>query len=340
MTISQESLVAATSPIAATARWQRLLARVYGYRAFRLDAKDGAGNTIGTLPLCEIASPVLGKRLVSLPFDDSCPLDARDPATAGDLVQQAIAFARRRGARYLELRTGANAVLAAMPQVSASDLYVRWRLALTPGAEAIFGGVKPSARRQIRKAERAGVVVRAATCRADVAAYYHLHLHTRTRKHGMPAQPLRYFEALWDTYAAGDGLRLLLAEHEGQPIAGMLFLAEGETLRYAYGASDERFLRLGPNDLLLWQGVRWACERGFRTLDLGRTARDNEGLNAFKAGWSAVSEPLTYYYYPARAGLAATAEHSLRYRLLTGVWRRLPLPLAGALGGALYRHLG
>jgi lipid II:glycine glycyltransferase (peptidoglycan interpeptide bridge formation enzyme) len=120
----------------------------------------------------------------------------------------------------------------------------------------------------------------------------------------------------------------------------MVLIASGSTVRYAYGASDERYLQLAPNNLLLWEAIEWACSQGYQTLDLGRTARDNAGLMAFKRSWGAVEEPLPYYYAPRVAGLAATSEQSRKFRMLTACWRRLPLPVADALGGVLYKHLG
>jgi hypothetical protein len=60
----------------------------------------------------------------------------------------------------------------------------------------------------------------------------------------------------------------------------------------------------------------------------------------FKRGWGASEEPLTYYYYPHAAGLAATSERSWKYHALTACWRRLPLPVARVLGDHLYKQLG
>jgi len=74
--------------------------------------------------------------------------------------------------------------------------------------------------------------------------------------------------------------------------------------------------------------------------DMDRTAHDNAGLVAYKRTWGAQEEPLPYYYHPQVAGLASTSEESWKYRLLTTCWRRLPLPVSEALGGALYQHLG
>ena len=173
-----------------------------------------------------------------------------------------------------------------------------------------------------------------------MAHYYRLHLDTRSKKHGMPAQPRRFFFGLWDAFAASGAMQLLLAEYQESIIAGMILLASGTTVRYAYGASNESYLSLAPNNLLMWAAITWGCRQGYQTLDLGRTAQDHEGLMEFKRRWGAIKEPLPYYYYPHRAGLAATSESSWKFRLLTTCWKRLPTPIAGSLGGYLYKHLG
>jgi lipid II:glycine glycyltransferase (peptidoglycan interpeptide bridge formation enzyme) len=143
--------------------------------------------------------------------------------------------------------------------------------------------------------------------------------------------------SLWE---APPAVRVLLAEHEGRAIAGIVLIVSGATVRYAYGASHEEYLHLGPNNLLMWEAIAWACQSGYARFDLGRTAYDNVGLMDFKRGWGAKQEPLTYYYWPRRTGLATTQEHSWKYRAATSIWRRLPLPVAETLGSAVYRHLG
>ena len=320
--------------------WLGLIARVYGYSSVVLTTHDAAGRLTGRLPLCLMRSPLTGRRLVSLPFTDHAPLQAEDTASAAELIERATRLAREERVRYLELRTGPHAALATHSDFAASDLYVRWIAELEAGADAAWSRIKKPVQTQIKKARKLGVQVRRATERADMLAYYRLHLGTRTRKHGMPAQPVRYFLELWDTLAASGQAQVFLAEHEGQTIAGLVLLASGREAHYAYGASDERFLQLAPNNLLMWEAMVWACGAGYATFDFGRTARDNAGLMQFKRGWGTTMEPLTYYYSPRVAGLAATSEESRAYRLLTSGWRRLPLAVAGPLGGALYRHLG
>ena len=321
-------------------RWLEMLTTFYGYRITRLTTTDEAGRITGFLPLCSVNSPLTGRRLVSLPFSDQCPLLAVDEASAQDLIEQALRLARQRKIKYLELRTGAHAQLAQRSDLTESNLYVNWSIPLAERAEEVWSKLRKPVQRQIKKAQKDGVQIRVAQQREDMSLYYDMHLQTRGKKHGMPVQARKYFFSLWDTFAASGTLRLLLAEYEGHTIAGIILFASGTTLHYSYGASDENYLKLAPNNLLFWEAITWGCEQGYKTFDLGRTARDNEGLMEFKRRWGAVEEPLPYYYYPHTAGLASTSESSRKFRMLTTMWRKLPLAITRPLGGWLYKHMG
>ncbi|HJT55481.1 MAG TPA: GNAT family N-acetyltransferase [Ktedonobacteraceae bacterium] len=320
--------------------WFDLITRLYGYEVIPLTSTNDGGAITGFLPLCSMQSVLTGRRLVALPFSDHCPLLAIDETSANNLIDQAIRLAQQQKVRYLELRTGINDVVAKRTELAEGDLYVRWLMPLEPDVDRVWSGLRKPVQRQIRKSEGQGVTVRLAQRREDMEYYYRLHLQTRCKKHGMPAQPRAYFYGLWDAFAARGGVQLLLAEYAERVIAGMILLASGTTIRYAYGASDERYLNLAPNNLLLWTAIKQGCSEGYQTFDLGRTARDNEGLMEFKRRWGAIQEPLPYYYYPHMAGLASTAETSRKFRMLTSCWKRLPVQVAGPLGGSLYKHLG
>lgn len=320
--------------------WLDLISELYGYSMIPLTTTNSVGEITGFLPLCSMRSPITGRRLVALPFTDLCPLLAVDETSADALVDQAILLAQEQMVKYLELRTGVNDVLSNRADLIQGQLYVRWLISLASDPDIVWTNLRKPIQRQVKKSQKLGVRVRVAQQREDMAQYYRLHLQTRCKKLGMPAQPQRYFYKLWDTFAASGSVQLLLAEYQGKIIAGMILLASGATIKYSYGASDEQYLNLAPNDLLMWTAIKLGCMQGYQTFDLGRTACDNEGLMEFKRRWGAIMEPLPYYYYPHLTGLASTAESSLKFRLLTSCWRRLPLPVAGPLGGSLYKHLG
>lgn len=321
-------------------RWLDLIQTVYGFTVTRLEVRGADGVLRGHLPICALSSPLTGRRMVSLPFSDMCNVVADDDTTAQQLIDQAVELGRKHRARYVELRTGPSALLANREDFVANDNYVSWRLALTPGEEKVWSGVEKPVQRQVRKSRKLGVTIRFAQQREDMDVYHQLHVGTRSGKHGMPAQPRAFFRGLWDRFAADETVQTLFAEHEGRTIAGMVLFASGNSVHYAYGASDEQALKLAPNNLLMWESIAWAIGKGYQVFDMGRTARDNQGLMEFKRKWGATADPLPYYYWPHVAGLASTSETSRKYQVLTACWKRLPLPVASTLGGMLYKHLG
>lgn len=320
--------------------WLDLISGLYGYSVYPLTATNAEGKITGFLPLCSMQSPLTGRRLVALPFTDLCPLIAEDEASAGALIDQAIRLAQQQKVRYLELRSGVNDVLARRSELVEGNLYVRWLTPLVADPDIVWSSLRKNVKYGVRKSQKLSVQVRIAQLREDMAHFYRLHLLTRSKKHGMPVQPWRFFFELWNSFADDGNIKLLMAEYQGAVIAATILLISGTTVRYAYSASDEHYLHLAPNNLLLWEAIAWSCTQGYQTLDLGRTALDNEGLMEFKRGWGAIKEPLPYYYYPHMAGLASTSETSWKFRLLTSCWKRLPLQVAGPLGGYFYKHLG
>lgn len=320
--------------------WFDLITNLFGYPVIPLTTTNDTGQITGFLPVCYIRSPLTGHRLVSLPFSDYCPLLAADDASAENLIDQAIHLTQDTRVKYLELRAGNNNTLAKYPDLVTGNLYMQWLKPLVTDPTALWSSINVSVRDKIKKARRLGVQVRMAQDREDIEYYYRLHLLTRSKKHGMPTQSRRYFYALWDTFAHSGHMQLWLAEYEGIVIASAVTFASGTTLRWAYNASDANYLFLAPNHLLIWTAMSWAAAHGYTIFNIGRTACDNPGLMEFKRRLGADKEPLPYYYYPQVAGLAATSESSLKYRLLTTCWRQLPLSITGPLGGILHKHLG
>jgi CelD/BcsL family acetyltransferase involved in cellulose biosynthesis len=106
-------------------------------------------------------------------------------------------------------------------------------------------------------------------------------------------------------------------------------------LTYKYGASDPRSLAARPNNLLFMEAIRWGCEHGLRTLDLGRTHWGQEGLRAFKLSWGAEERELRYRHL----GRAAPRDARIGGALSVLI-RRSPPVASRLIGEVLYRHAG
>lgn len=307
------------------ASWAATLADAYGFepKAFVLHA--AGGGILGGIPFVELGGRLRPRRWVALPFTDVCP-PLSESAAGADVAARLVACAHEAGVGLLEIHAPVEAPGA---YGYARGFVHELRLG---DPEALFRAFRPQVRRNIRKAQRCGVVVREGARRSDLTrVYFDLHAATR-RRLGVPPQPRRFFEALW-RHVVEPGLGfLLLAEHGGEPVAGALFLDWNGRVVYKYGASDARRWPVRPNNLLFWECILRACAEGAHTLDLGRTDLDDHGLREFKRGWGAAERPLAYTVF-GRA--TEPAQHS--GRILRTVLRLAPAPLGRAIGTALYR---
>jgi lipid II:glycine glycyltransferase (peptidoglycan interpeptide bridge formation enzyme) len=122
-------------------------------------------------------------------------------------------------------------------------------------------------RRNIKKAEKSGVIVRAGS-RDDLAAFHTVYVETAERDHFRP-RPLSYFERMWDAMATADGLlSLYLAEVDGEVAAATLMVVVGDHAWYSYGASTTRHRDLRPSNAIQWHMIRAARDAGATVYDL------------------------------------------------------------------------
>ena len=154
----------------------------------------------------------------------------------------------------------------------------------------MLGGMNQLWRRNIRKADKAGVTVtRGAT--EDLKAFHDLYVHTAQRDHFTP-RPLAYFETMYDALGADDPDRitLWLAHHEGDLVAATIGVRVGRHAWYSYGASSTEKRDVRGSNAVQWAMIRAAIAEGADVYDLrGITdTLDPEdphvGLIQFKAG--------------------------------------------------------
>lgn len=311
--------------------WTRILSETYGYQAFALVATDTRGKVVAGLPVVAIRG-VRGTSMVSLPFTDHCPPLAQDTVSLEALVNGLIAWREEVGSRVVDVR----AELPGRPGIYHSTRAVRHVLPLDGGPAALEKLSRTPAHRAMRKAKRVGVAVRITQSPDDRATLYRLHWETRQRQ-GVPVQPRRFFEAIWAQLIERDLGFVVLAAVDDRPIAAALFLAWNGQLIYKYGASDARYWALRPNNLVMWTAIEWACARGYRLLDFGKTELDNQGLREFKRRWDALETPLTYSCVSAKPPRASSG---LPGRLLSQLIKRSPRIVCRATGELLYGRFG
>lgn len=132
--------------------------------------------------------------------------------------------------------------------------------------EAILGGMKPKCRYNVHLALRRDIIIRQGSL-DDVPTFYALLRETAARD-GFDIHQLGYYEAAFRLLHPSGHMVLLLADYQGEPLAGLVAFAFGHQGIYMYGASADRERHRMPNHLLQWQAMRWAKARGCSTYDL------------------------------------------------------------------------
>lgn len=156
--------------------------------------------------------------------------------------------------------------------------------------EALLKGMNQQFRRNIRKADKEGVVVRKGT-RDDLARFHEIYLETAERD-GFTGRALEYFELMWDALnAEQEGrMQVFLAEHEGDLVAATTYVTVGEHAWYSYGASTHAKREVRGSNAVQWAMIREAVADGCAVYDLRgiveSVSKDHPeiGLIRFKVG--------------------------------------------------------
>lgn len=315
-----------------SSNWASVLSESYNYkpRYFTLTQK---GRLTALIPFMEINTALTEKRGVSLPFTDYCDPLFADGVVLEEIVDDVIEHGEKSKWKSLEFRTE-NPVSA----IPVSSQFYGHSLDISRNEETIVSCFRDSTRRNIKKAEKEGVVVTIAQSPDSVRKFYHLNCVTR-REHGLPCQPYIFFKKIYSHIISKNLGVVLLATINEKIIAGAVFFNFGDRVIYKYGASDRNYLYLRANNLIMWKAIQWYCGQDYHRFDFGRTEKGNDGLLQFKRGWGAREYPINYYKYDFRRR-AFVSDPIKVTGLHNRIFRMMPLPLLKLAGAVLYRHAG
>jgi FemAB-related protein (PEP-CTERM system-associated) len=310
--------------------WREVIERSFGHRARYLLA-ERAGEIAGVLPLAEVKSLLFGHALVSLPFCAVAGVAAFDAEAAQALHRAARTLGERIGAQHLELRNPAPRE----PTWPRQDLYACFRKALAPEVEANMLAIPRKQRAMVRKGIKNAL---ASELDPGVERFFELYADN-VHRHGTPPLPKRYFEALRATFGE-DAEVLTVVSPEGKAVSSVLsFYFKDEVLPYYAGDRTEA-RDLAANDFKYWELMRRACEKGVRIFDFGRS-KQGTGPFDFKRNWGFEPAPLAYEYcLYRRSSIPQNNPLNPKYRAFIALWKRLPVPVANAIGPHLVRGLG
>jgi FemAB-related protein (PEP-CTERM system-associated) len=309
--------------------WKGVVERVFGHECPYLEARDERGSLVGVLPLVRVRSRLFGHYLVSMPFLNSGgPLGSAE--AVAHLTTRAAELASEAGVQLVQLRSRGElpidwpvshrkvSVVLDLPRGEPDELWRRF-----PG----------KLRSQVRRPQKEGIVVRFGA--EEVAGFYEVFAR-HMRDLGTPTLPRRFFDAVVDAFPAESWFAC--AYHAGRPVAGGCGLVGAGEVEITWAASARAVSRLAPNMLLYWSFMERAVEHGLERFDFGRCTPGG-GTHAFKLQWSSREVPLWWYERSSGRLRGTPSPQDGRYALGVRLWKRLPVPIATALGPRIVRAI-
>ncbi len=171
-------------------------------------------------------------------------------------------------------------------------------LDLSESEEEILGRMSQNTRRKVRVSHRKDVNYYAGTVN-DIETFAGM-MTTTGERNEFGVHGADYYSTAFELFSEDETAHLIMAEHEGDPLAGIMVFAQGETAWYLYGASANAKRNLMATYGVQWEAILWAKARGIRYYDMWGIPDEDEatledefqertdglwGVYGFKRGW-------------------------------------------------------
>jgi lipid II:glycine glycyltransferase (peptidoglycan interpeptide bridge formation enzyme) len=183
---------------------------------------------------------------------------------------------------------------------------------LQPDEETLLSRMKQKTRYNIRLASKKGVVIRLGE-EAELPLLYSMYAETSIRDGFVIREPAYYLNT-WRIFFNANLMKILIAEVDKQPVAGLLLFHFGKTAWYMFGMSRNIHREKMATYLLQWRAIQCAKSMGCTRYDLwGAPDEFSEedsmwGVYRFKEGlggkvvrsigaWDFVAKPIGYKLY-------------------------------------------
>ena len=158
---------------------------------------------------------------------------------------------------------------------------------LSYSLEQLRSSLKPTWRRNLVLAERNNLALKHGTSDTFFEAFAKLYREMLDRKNVVRVVGISYFKEMQRTLPEALKLRVMICEHQGEPIAGLVVPYLGSTAQNLLAATGTKGLALRGSYLLHWRMLEWLKAHGCRWYDLDAiNHKDYPGISQFKTGFA------------------------------------------------------
>jgi serine/alanine adding enzyme len=303
--------------------WKKVIEEGLGHQARYILAME-AGQIVGVMPLFLVKTWSFSRYLISIPWIDYGGICAINPDIEKALLNEAHKIAKGERAQFIEFRSVNSYNLDLAQRLDK----VTFILELDENPGNVWKTFDGKLRNQIRKSEKAGLY--AETGGPEMLPDFYKVFSWKMRDLGTPVWGYQFFDSILKTFKGSS--QIVLVKKEKETIAAGLVLHFKDRLYVPSAASYSFALKDCPNQALYWYVIKSGCEQKYKQFDFGRSTWNSNTFN-FKKQWVKTPTQLTWQYYLNTAKkLPNLSPNSPKYKILTGLWRHLPLPLANYLG--------
>lgn len=267
--------------------WLEIHSRVYGWRFLPLVVQHH-GRPIGVFPVFRRGARTVRAPAASFPYlGPTVPVER--------LTETMRAFRRWQLCHALldvhfSVRHRPGGAAAAAMRAAGAQLDVAHTYAVQlegRSEDEVTQGFSRQAKRNIRKAEAAGVTVRRST-REEIRTVLPAVLADAFRRHGSQEPYGRAGGALLADYALSRDHYAATAFIDDRPAGLILGVESGGIALHALGGSLTQYREHHVDSALTLHHLRWALEREYHTLDMA--GHVDEGVRRFKLSFGAEEE--------------------------------------------------
>ncbi|RJR29493.1 MAG: FemAB family PEP-CTERM system-associated protein [Desulfobacteraceae bacterium] len=312
-----------------TTKWKTAIEKAFHHRSCYLCAiREGA--ICGLIPLFQLKSILFGNVLSSVPFAAYGGILAEDQETFSLLLKQTKLIAAGLKVDYVEFKF-LQPKDTSLPE---SDTYFTFIQQIQPDSESNYNSIPRKQRRMIRVGIKSGL--KPIFGNEYVVPFYEI-LAANFARLGTPVFGRNWFEILLETFE--ENIKLMVIEHEGKIISGVLTFYHSDTVLPYYAASIPEYRALAPNDFQYWELMKEAGERGYRFFDFGRSKKGTGSFD-FKRHWGFEPTPLHYQFHLRRSQqLPELHPMNPKFKWKIELWKKLPLPFTKIIGPRIVKNI-
>jgi len=310
--------------------WRLLFKELYGIDSYSI-ACIGRNVVEGVASVYHIASPLMGKMLVTSPFFGHGGLYAENDEAEALLIAEIEDIAFRKRVDYIEFRLRRR-----LPEpYQVNNAFLDCDLAFPESTRDLWEKMFSSnVRQNIRRSRKFDLEF----AKSDSFESAYSLLSQTIRDLGTPFHNSRFF-ALLSKYFC-DRLYYANVLHNGRAVAAGVVFRYRNTIATPYIGSLRSYRHARANYCQYWSIIEDAHTHGVERFEMGRSPGESTHIR-FKRKWGGHPVQLAYNYrlINPRKTYKSVSNPGAVYRSAVAAWKRLPLFIARALGHCVFRYI-